>query len=278
MGLRRERGGCSVKSPQTFRIGGPGIGEELAGVVFTPANPCGAVVSPGFVQTPLEIIGGWDGCLGDPCGPDDQRIMIEASMLAIDSDRGPGQITFPSMGVCDPNMFSTLSRIKLRVQACGMPEPVFIDSDSRLIVLPGNASIDVLAPPGWQQMGRVLLEAQTPRTDAVLRIVGCPLGGYSPRGILSEWLQNVTDATAAADRTLIRPRRARRLSVAGVTTVGSATANVTVQFVGDGGTIIGFQTFQAGFPIDVDQFGSAREIIVGAPSGTINIYVRWEIE
>lgn len=284
-----DRVECPSTESFVLRIGGPTT--DVSGrrsLVFTPDFPCGIERGPAFDpagDAPLVRIATPTFCLGDTCDPT-RMVLIRGHVQAGDSVRGPGAIDPRTFDPCEGA--SSHPRVKLEIWSCHWTGSVIIDSDSEIVVPAGGTSINVLAPGpdpagagGWVR-GRTTIpgEEEVSWSDVTLRIGACPLDCYVPPGVLTEWIAGLTDVVGtAAQRTLIRPRRARRLEINSRDTATGAATTTTTDVFQDAAALtpslsrIIFPTT----PSIVNMPGAFQAIqILGVVAGT-NSYVRWEI-
>lgn len=215
---------CSARDPLALTLGGPQR-EAVAGLVFTPDNPCGIELDAEGVETaPLVSLFRSTYCLGDIECPG-ARVLITGHVqarvrqgLAV-----PSTVTFAPFGGCTGASSEPL--LKLAITPCGMSGPVIIDSDSEIVVPAGSTQIEVLGPADWHNMGQAPA-TEAGWTDVSLKVSACPLDCcYCPEGFLTEWLRVMRVGEDSASRMLVRPRRARRMQAA----IASFTA-VTIDF------------------------------------------------
>lgn len=276
---------CPSTDGLMLRIGGPAPdGVNRRSLVFTPTFPCGIERGPGFAaadDAPLVRIATMKVCVGDGCDPS-RMVLIRGHVQAGDSTRGVGVIDPRTFDVCEGA--SSAPRVKLEIQSCKWAGSVIIDSDSEIAVPSGDVSINVLAPGpnaaglGAFVRGQTTIAAPTPWQDVTLRIGACPLDCYTPPGVLTEWIAGITDVVGSPqDRTLIRPRRARRLEMDNRDNAGAA-ATVQVDFFQELAAItsLGRVVF-ATTPVTKNMVGAAQAIqLLGVAAG-VNTYITWEV-
>lgn len=280
MTLQRGTGCCTPQSPWSTKLAGPDPGSaSLSGLAFTVANPCGATVAPvTFVQTPLQTIARWSGCVGDTSAPGN-LVLVQGHVQAITEERNSTSPR-PNLGSdCLPNSRTTEPHVKLAITSCGKPGPVIIDADSSIVVPAGPITIDVLAPIGWGEGIIPTSEGEgLPWTDVTLKVSACPCScGYTPCGWLTAW--GVDDIAALiGTRVLVRPRRARRLQMTGATAAGG-TQNIGLIHSWDaaGTRLFGQTLFQGGFPLTLD-VGGIPYVIPQSIALVSSFNMRWTIE
>lgn len=312
-------GFCQPSHPWTVRPSGPpvisGNVDSFNGVVFTPANPCGATIDERHTtETPLRVLARWGGCVGgrmvpvlDPCGDpipllDDEGeplvdelggavfrmreliepgdlVLVRGTVVALTSEHNPAEV--PALNSCNEDTASAVPELKLAIRACGQPEPTIIDADSELVVPAGPITIELLGPDNWIVGRPPEGSVETPWTDAMVRVTACPCTcAYHPDGVLSEWLDlDASDPVPPAGFMLVRPRRARGLSGSSVITATGATQNTSIRWSSDagGGEWVGFQLLQAGFPFQIESVGSFPFLAVFPPAGIVRTSLRWAV-
>jgi hypothetical protein len=203
---------CSQTRPAVIPLGGPAADEDRLSLVFTPAEPCGVEIGPTVAtRFPLRLLSVINTCFGDPTCPGEMSL-LRASVQRLISLRGPGELKALHASSCEPNSDAKAPRVKLKVMSCGMAAPVWIDSDSEIVVPSGPAVIEIWGPDNWIAYGRTTVEVESIWEDVQLKIAVCPLSCYVPDGTLSTWLR-FTNGSALVDRVLLVPRRARWLTV-----------------------------------------------------------------
>lgn len=280
MSLRRGTGCCTPQQPWSTRIAGPNpqSGAAQFGLLFSVDNPCGALQDDTLLEeTPLAVVAVWEGCIGDPSSPG-QLALIQGHVQAINSTRS-SSTPRPNLGTdCLANVRTTEPLLKLAITSCGKAGPTFIDSDSALVVPAGPAVIKVLAPTGWGEGISPPTAEAGPWTDVSLKVSACPCNcGFNPKGNLTEW--GFVDILAdAADRVLVRPRRARQLQMQGATAAGG-TQNIGLQHAFDeaGAVIFGQTLFQGGFPFSLE-VGGIPYVVPVSIAGVSQFTMRWTIE
>jgi hypothetical protein len=292
---------CEPSRPWVLMVGGPATSEEDLGLAFTPAFPCGVEISaPGGETRPLRVIARWGGCIGDPNAGAGARALVTGSVASITTTR-TGVITWRAIGECEGE--TTQPRLKLKIKACGIPEPIIIDADSSIVVPAGPAVIELIGPSTWTLQGSQTVDQQL-WTDTTVRVSACPLtwirtveresfqqledgrtircveqipvgldSPWAPPGVLTEWWP-IDPAGTAESRILLRPRRARRLLVS-----SSGIDAVTVQMLhaNAAAPVFGAANFPALGQLLIDPFGAASHVGLQSVSAT-TIYLRWGIE
>lgn len=276
MSIGGRYGDCSRSRPLAVKLGGPASSEGLPGLAFTPDFPCGMTAdATGLVRVALQRIRVWEGCLGDDCSA---LALIDAAVAARDRVVPAGQATPTSPDDCQVDSRTSEMSVKLAITACGWRYPVIIDSDSRVVVPVGPATIDVLAPVGFSQSSQIV-GAESDWTDVSIRVSGCPTSCCEVDGALTEWLfvDPADPASSLADRMVLRPRRAHTLQASAVDAAG-AVVNVPVRFYDHGATSqpLGGHTLQQGFPLAVLPIGAASYIEL-VPAAAATVMLRWGI-
>jgi hypothetical protein len=291
-------GCCLPHRPWVVRLGGSPVAvgnpSSFNGVVFTPENPCGATVdAPITTQTPLVVIARYGGCVGARQRPgcplvdrdgqpvtedyyeDGDMALVRSSILGLQGDHNPA--VRPPFNSCTPGVQSSAPEVKLSIKACGMPEAVIIDSDSELVVPAGPITIDVLTPEDWFVGQGPEGSVETTNLDCDLRVTACPCScAYVPHGVLTEFLQ--VDAANLERFILVRPRRARALSVSNTVAGSGASQNGLVQYhLQNNPAAFGATLFQGGFPLTVEPFGAAPFLSISPPAGIADHILRWAI-
>lgn len=222
-------GKCTSAEPLVIPLGGPLADEDRLGLVFTPTRPCGVEVGPTVATlNPLVLLYTWTECVGEPDCPG-AMVLLRASVQRLVSQRS-GDLRSQHISGCEGE--TAEPRVKLKIQACGNQGPVWIDSDSQIVIPAGLCTIEVWGPNNWHLMGRFTTGSVT-WTDVWLKITACPLDCYAPSGVLTTWLRYTEPAWAAiADRVFLRPRRARGLLVNAVNeaTPAGAPAAISVNW------------------------------------------------
>jgi hypothetical protein len=272
MSVGERYGVCTRSRPLVVKLGGPASSEGLPGLAFTPDFPCGMTAdATGAGRVALQRIPAWRGCLGDDCSP---HALVDAAVGARDRVVTAGQITPDSPDGCEGRTSEMAA--KLAITACGWRYPVFIDSDSRIVVPAGPAEIDVLVPVGFSMTSQVVA-GETDWTDISIRVSGCGVSCCEVDGAFTQWLF-VDPAGELADRMVLRPRRAHTLQVSAVDAAG-ALVNVPVRFYDHGTTSapLGGNTLQQGFPLALLPIGAASYIEL-VPAAGATVMLRWGIK
>lgn len=279
---------CSSQHPWTTRIQGPNLEPGEFGLVFHPLHPCGAIITPNVVASESDFfdmitIATWEGCLGDREVSD--RVLITGHVTALESNRIPSTRR-PILGNCADNVTTCVPWAKLKITACGQPGAVIIDSDSEVVIPAGNATIEIIAPGvvtgitgGAWTAGRGPTVAEAAWIDATVRVAACPLTCcYCPEGRLTEWMENENDPGVELIR-LLRPRRARRLSVS-TARAGSGPVTTDVRYFNSAinATEFSSRTFPAS-PSTEELLGSIDSIdaVISTVGQTGFTHVTWGI-
>lgn len=244
-------GCCNRADGWTTLLGGPSNENTGSGLLFTPGFPCGVeVTAAAVVLQPLRTLARWTGCIG--VSKPGARAIITADVATGVRTVGVGAVSFVSPpDTCGP---SAAPRVKLKWTPCGKGHAVIFDSDSPMVVPAGMCTIEILAPEPWAVMGRSSVAVTSTWTDVDLKVRACPCDCYAPSGYLTEWTP--LDAVAETLRVLVRPRRARRLSVGCLTAAGAAQA-----------LSIGLREFAAGTTLGIVNWAAANNAIADDPFG-----------
>lgn len=275
-------GRCNPQRPATLLLGGPRSGERVM-LAFTPDFPCGVEMSSDFttVVAPLSRITIYNGCVGESCPGD--LVLISSHVQSIESTRG-GAIRPLAMDDCGASVARTQPRVKLEVQHCGTATRLIVDADSQVVVPAGEVVISALVPgPSpddtdfafgrWQEYGTETIPAETPWVDTRIEVRACPLRGCCPCGQLTENIFGLAGSTTA-QRTLLRPRGARRLAVTGA--VAGAAAAVNFQYLRDLATAFGAEAVNPASRAWVELFGDSQGLLISNTDDAA-IQLRWEI-
>jgi hypothetical protein len=285
-------GHCTPGSPFVVNLQGPPADEDRLSLVFSPAFPCGVEIgATPATLAPLIKLAQWSGCLGDTDCPG-QMVVVRSSVqrliqsLPAEERRRVGHISECEGDTAEP-------RVKIEITHCGNAAPVWIDSDSSIVVPAGPAVIQIWGPGpdaagagAWVADRAVDIElADTAWADVWVKITGCPCTCDDPNGILTTWLNYSEPAWAAiADRVFLRPRRARKMGINSVNSGTGVAVNQSVLFWGQdpsaglGGTQMGAALFSGNTPpFFYTGAWSHYEMALPAAGATNSTIHRWVI-